>query len=362
MAAYPSSSRTLFHSHPLVRRRSPRSKIRAMARWLALIAITQQISCAGGGGGGAINGNFDPPPIPSITISPASAQLSAGASMQFTAIVQSASNPAVAWQVNGIPGGNSSVGTITPSGAATASYTAPANVSGVLTVMVAAVLQADSSKVGSATLTINPAPAPSVTISPANSTVVAGGSVQFAANVQNAPQAVVWEVNGIQLGTPASGTISATGFYAAPSQIPSPSVVTITALLQTNPSVSASTTLTIVSPPVSLSISPTTANVASGGSQQFTATVQNSSAPVTWEVNGISGGGQADGTIASTGSDAAAYTAPTVTSPLTVTVTAVLQSDPSIAASSGVTVLPSNTFAGVYSWRNDNNLTGQNSQ
>jgi hypothetical protein len=361
MAAHPSSGRPPFHFYPLVRRRSPRSKIRATARWLALIAITQQISCAGGGGG-ATNSNFDPAPAASVSISPPSAQLSAGASVQFTAIVQNASNPAVTWEVNGIRGGNASVGTIAASGATTASYTAPANLSGVLTVTIAAVLQVDSSKGGSATLTIDPPLAPSITISPANSTVVTGGSVQFAANVQNAPQAVVWEVNGIQLGTPASGTISATGFYAAPSQIPSPSVVTITALLQTNPSVSASTTLTIVSPPVSLSISPTTANVASGGSQQFTATVQNSSAPVTWEVNGISGGGQADGTIASTGSDAAAYTAPTVTSPLTVTVTAVLQSDPSIAASSGVTVLPSNTFAGVYSWRNDNNLTGQNSQ
>jgi len=282
--------------------------------------------------------------------------------MQFTAIVQSASNPAVAWQVNGIPGGNSSVGTITPSGAATASYTAPANVSGVLTVMVAAVLQADSSKVGSATLTINPAPAPSVTISPANSTVVAGGSVQFAANVQNAPQAVVWEVNRIQLGTPASGTISATGFYAAPSQIPNPPVVTITALLQTNPSVSASTTLTIVSPPVSLSISPTTANVEAGQTLQFTADVQNSSAAVVWQVNSVTGGDAADGTIAPSDAYSATYSAPNVSNALTVTVAAVLQSDPPLSASSGVTVLPSNAFTGVYSWRNDDRLTGQNSQ
>jgi hypothetical protein len=82
--------------------------------------------------------------------------------------VQNTSNPAVNWQVNGIAGGNSSVGTITASGAATASYTAPAKVSGVVTVTVTAELQADATKTGSAQVTITPAPNPQVTVSPAN--------------------------------------------------------------------------------------------------------------------------------------------------------------------------------------------------
>lgn len=286
--------------------------------------------------------------------------------MQFTASVQNASNPAVTWEVNGIPGGNSSVGTITPSGAATASYQAPANVSGVLTVTIAAVLQADSTKSGSATLTVNPSPAASITISPANASVVAGGSVQFNANVQNAPPAAIWEVDGIQLGTPTSGTISATGFYAAPQQIPTPPVVTITAFLQTNPSVSASTTLIIVPPPVSLSISPTTANVATGQTVQFTANVRNSSEGVIWQVNGQPGGDSATGTISPSGTYTATYTAPTNIpanpTPFTVMVTAALQDNSAVSAPAGVTVVPSNAFTGVYSWRNGNSLTGQNPQ
>jgi hypothetical protein len=350
-------------SSPLVRRRFPRSRIRSMARWLALITITQQLSCAGGGGVGTpINNNVDLTLSVSITLSPASAQITAGASVQFLVTVQNASNPAVTWQVNGIPGGSPAVGTITPSGAATASYAAPASVSSPLMVTVAAVLQSNPTTASSAMVTINPLPPPKITISPANPTVVTGGSQQFTASVQNGSQAVIWEVNNIAGGSATSGTISSSGFYAAPTQIPNPSAVTITALLFSDSSVSGSTRLTIVPPTPTVSISPSTANVIGGQTLQFSAIVQNSTAAAIWQVNGLPGGSQADGTIAVSGLYTATYSAPSVSSPLTVTVTAVLQSNPPLSASAGVTVVPLNTFTGVYSWRNDNRLTGQNAQ
>ena len=46
-------------------------------------------------------------------------------------------------------------------------------------------------------VTINPLPPPEITISPANPTVMTGGSQQLTASVQNGPQLVIWEVNGI---------------------------------------------------------------------------------------------------------------------------------------------------------------------
>ena len=329
-----------------------------MARWLALIAITQQISCGGGAGQ---NSDVDPVSGIIVSISPGSAQISAGASVQFTAIVQNASNPAVSWQVNGVPGGSSSVGIITPSGAATASYTAPANVSGALTVTVAAVLQADATKSGSATLTINPLPTPEITVSPPSANVVEGASLQFTAVVQNGPPAVIWEVNNVQGGSASFGTITSSGFYTAPAQIPG-SPVTITAILQTNLSVSGTASVLILPPPPSVSISPTTANVVAGKTLQFSASVQNSTASVIWQVNGVAGGDPTLGTIASSGTYTATYSAPNVSNPVTVSVTAVLETMPALSASAGVTVIPSNALAGVYSWRNDNSLTGQNSQ
>src|ERR1700720_4049635 len=278
-------------SSPLVRRRFPRSRIRSMARWLALIAITEQISCAGGGGVETpINNNVDLTPSVSITLSPASAQIAAGASVQFLVTVLNAPNPLVTWQVNGIPGGSPSVGTITPSGAATASYAAPASVSSPLMVTVAAVLQSNPTTASSAMVTINPLPPPEITISPANPTVVTGGSQQFTASIQNGRPLVIWEVNGITGGSAASGTImpsssgSPIAFYTAPASIPNSNMVTITAILQTDLSVSGSTNVTIVAPPVTLSISPVTANVPGGQTLQFSAQVQNSNAPVIWRV------------------------------------------------------------------------------
>jgi hypothetical protein len=229
------------------------------------------MSCAGGGGGGTpINNTVDITPSVSITLSPASAQIAAGATVQFLVTVLNAPNPLVTWQVNGIPGGSPSVGTITPSGAATASYAAPASVSSPLMVTVAAVLQSNPTTASSAMVTINPLPPPEITISPANPTVMTGGSQQFTASVQNGPHLVIWEVNGIPGGSATSGTImpsssgSLIAFYTAPASIPNSGMVTITATLQTDLSVFGSTNVTVVAPPVTLSISPVTANVPGG--------------------------------------------------------------------------------------------------
>lgn len=60
---------------------------------------------------------------------------------------------------------------------------------------------------------------------------------------------------------------------------------------------------------VAVTISPTTASVAGGGTQQFTATVTGSTnTAVTWQVNAVTGGTALTGTISTSG----LYTAPTV--------------------------------------------------
>ena len=59
-----------------------------------------------------------------VSVSPSSVSLSAGQSQTFTVTVSGAGNSKVNWLVNGIAGGNSSVGIISSSG----SYTAPSPV------------------------------------------------------------------------------------------------------------------------------------------------------------------------------------------------------------------------------------------
>jgi hypothetical protein len=85
-----------------------------------------------------------------VAVTPGSASLQTGAVQAFTAELTNTTNTAVTWQVNGVAGGNGSIGTITSAGL----YTAPASVSSTLTVTVTAVSAADSSRSGSAQVTV----------------------------------------------------------------------------------------------------------------------------------------------------------------------------------------------------------------
>jgi Abnormal spindle-like microcephaly-assoc'd, ASPM-SPD-2-Hydin len=86
-------------------------------------------------------------------------------------------------------------------------------------------------------------------------------------------------------------------------------------------------TFTTLTASVNVSVSPTTATVVSGGSQQFSAQVTNTSnTAVTWSATA--------GTVSSTG----LFSAPTVTANTTVTVTATSVADPTKHASATVTV------------------------
>lgn len=93
------------------------------------------------------------------------------------------------------------------------------------------------------------------------------------------------------------------------------------------------------SPPstgVSITISPTSASVAGGATQQFTATVTGSTnTAITWQVNSATGGDAINGTISTTG----LYTAPNVLpSATTVTITAIAQADTTKTAIAAVTL------------------------
>lgn len=111
-------------------------------------------------------------------------------------------------------------------------------------------------------------------------------------------------------------------------------------------------------PPATLSVSAPSDRVAISGTARFTVTVQNApNFAVHWQVNGVSGGNAPVGTIDATG----LYTAPAV--PRAVTVRAVLVTDNTKSASAPIEVvnIPQENF-GVFSWRNDNMLSGVNSQ
>lgn len=211
---------------------------------------------------------------------------------------------------------------------------------------------------------VGPGPPPvvpaSVTVTPTSAQPVTGGSVQFSAQVQNASGAVNWMVNQIPQGNSDVGTISASGKYVAPSQLPSSgATVTVTAVLQAEPSVSGSASVTIQSPPSiqgQLSISPALASVTTSQPLQLsvqTAGVSNSD--VSWAVACVPAGACVPGTISQTG----LFIPPSVAGSNIVTATPLANSKATGTATATVEVTD---FAGTLTWRNDNARSGINSR
>jgi predicted small lipoprotein YifL len=110
----------------------------------AALLVVGTLSACGGSGGGKHNNP------PTVTVSPATANVQEAATQQFTATVTNSTTTAVNWQVNGVAGGNSSVGTIDSTGL----YTAPVIVPNPASITITAVLQADASVTGNAIATI----------------------------------------------------------------------------------------------------------------------------------------------------------------------------------------------------------------
>lgn len=102
-----------------------------------------------GCGGSGSSSSLTPSNV-SVSVAPSDASVPAGKTQTFVATVRGTTNTAVSWNVNGAPGGNSTLGTISAFGL----YTAPASVPSPPNVSVNAVSQADPSKSGSATVTI----------------------------------------------------------------------------------------------------------------------------------------------------------------------------------------------------------------
>jgi serine protease len=210
-----------------------------------------------------------------VTVTPATASVQAGNGMQtFTAAVTNTSNTAVTWSVNGVAGGNATVGMISTAGV----YTAPASAPTPATVTVTATSAADTTKAASAQVTVTRPIA--VSITPTSASVQTGMTEMFTATVTGSSNTTVsWSVNGLVGGSATMGMISTSGVYTAPMTVPSPAVVTVTAVSAADSTKSASAQTTVVAPAA-----------ASGGSTITTGGSSTSSAG-SGAASGSGGGG-----------------------------------------------------------------------
>ncbi len=219
-----------------------------------------------------------------LSLSPSNQNLFATGTQQFTALLGGQATTNVTWSIN------PTTGTISTSGLYTAPLVAPTQT----TVTVKAVLTSNTSITATATVTLGPI---TMSISPSSQNLNARQTQQYTAQVNNNPNtAVSWGIN------PSVGSINTSGVYTAPGSITTQQniVVTATSVADPTESISSSATLhpsTGSCAAVSVTVSPAAANVYDGQTQQFIATVSNTSnTTVAWTLN--SGG---PGSITSSG-------------------------------------------------------------
>jgi hypothetical protein len=160
----------------------------------------------------------------------------------------------------------------------------------------------------------------SVSITPTDSQLTAGQTQQFAATVSGTTNtAVTW--------TASSGSVSAAGLYSAPASVTQQTTATVTAASVADPMKTASATV-VIQPAVSVSVTPASATITEGHTQQFTASVTGASnTGVTWAAS--------MGTISASG----LYSAPaSIAAQTTATVTATSMADPTKKATASITL------------------------
>jgi len=254
----------------------------------------------------------------SVTLNPASATVQASQATSFTAtVLNDPKNEGASWTLSGAGCSGAACGMLSGTKSASGApvmYTAPAAVPNPPTVTLTATSVDDTTKSAKAAITLTPtsgATAISVIVAPSIASVSVGATQTFAATLQNdsSNKGVNWTLAGTSCSGSACGTVSPASstsgvgvVYTAPASIP-PGTVTLTATSVADVSKSAAAAITVTPPPPTVSVTPGTANLATGGvTQTLTANVSGDAQNlgVTWSVSGANCTGAACGAVSPT--------------------------------------------------------------
>jgi len=220
-----------------------------------------------------------------LSISPQTGTLAGSHRITLTASLNGGTNNGLTWSVNGVSGGNSTLGQIcvvasspcqilTSSSATQADYLAPGAIPSPNPVTVSVTSAGNPSLSASAQITvINHV---LVTVQPNNVTLAPLAVQGFTASVLGTEnQSVVWQIQGTGCSVSGlCGSITPAGAYTAPSYLPSPNSLSVVAISQDDTSQSGSASVTISGGPNILSLHP--ASVYAGGGDGFTLSVDGS--------------------------------------------------------------------------------------
>jgi hypothetical protein len=175
-----------------------------------------------------------------------------------------------------------------------------------------------------------------VSISPLSATLQTKQTQQFTSTVTGTSStAVTWQVSGVNGGNATFGTIDTNGLYTAPAVVPTPSNVTVSAILTSDTTKIGSANVTITNSGLPVVVTPATVTVTSGGQQTFVATVGAATISPGWSVHCSSLVAGGCGTITNGG----VYTAPLAPPPGgTVSIVAVTPDNTALVGTASVTV------------------------
>ena len=221
----------------------------------------------------------------SVMLSPSTATMAANHRVTLTVQVAGSVNANVNWSVNGVAGGNATLGQIcaafvnpcqpvTNGTAAQVEYLAPGGMPSPNPVTVRATSAADSTRSAASQITVINHVV--VTVQPGSVTLAPLAVQGFAATVIGAgDQTVVWQVQGTACaGSSGCGAINPSGTYTAPGAAPSPDSIQIVAISSDDISQSGSANVAITTGANILALHP--ASVYAGGADGFTLRVNGS--------------------------------------------------------------------------------------
>ncbi len=267
---------------------------RILSSLVLALGLALLTGCAGLAGNGQ--------PSSAVAIIPATADVRAGDTLQFTAKVSGTMFQSVVGSVNGTVGGNATMGKISASGV----YTAPAALPSPNSVSVEATSSSDKSLSGKSQITLeNPVP----TVTAISPTTVAVGNFSITITGTKFVNGAAVMLGGQKLTTK---FVSSTELMATGTTTTSQKGMSL-ALMVSNPdpgsTASASLMIKVGLPSLLVTITPASVQLRPGQTAQFKASVSGTTdQTVTWVVNGVKGGNATVGTITQTG----LYTAPAV--------------------------------------------------
>jgi uncharacterized protein YjdB len=295
-----------------------------------------------------------PAPVATVTVSPASASVTAGATQQLTATTRDASNNVLTGRTVTWTSGNTAAATIDANGLVTAVAAGSATITAT-----------SEGQAGTSAITVTPTPAPvaTVTVSPSSASVMIGGTQQLSATTKDASdntltgRAVTWSSDA-----PSVATVSASGLVSAVSE----GSATITA---TSEGQSGTSAITVTPVPVAtVTVTPSSASVVVGNTQQLVATAKDANGAtltgraVAWASDNSAATVDATGLVTAVSAGRATITATSEgrsgTSVITVTLVPVSSVTVS-PASASIVAGATQQFTATPKDANNNDLTGR---